>query len=810
MHFSKRDKPPIKPWKHIGINLLIAFAVVAVTTVLLVVTAWNSLGQLGNQLSNMAGEQLPEVALAAKMTKLSSAIRTNAAQMVLVGNRGALDQAWLSLDGQLDRLAALNAQSDRESAATRSRIPALLKSARKNVKSLKDNVRQRLVLGEHISDMVERLRWLQADYVDEVRPLVADMRFQMRTAAADLDAARDRKDMGDAPERFSRIFSRQSAVMRANATGNLIIGLLMRAADETSLEELGATRHFLMRTAKSLASALASLRNDASAVSLRQYGAEILSFTRGQNDLLSVRRQSLDLARKSSLLLTRSRTALDQLDAALGKQVIHAQQQAEQATRVSLERIGHDRLMLALAMLIVLFISAGTGWLYVGRRVVRRLHSLRTSMLAIAAGDLDTRVDVSGDDEISEMANALLLFRDTALEVENSNAQSLIDNTIIGLVNTDAIGRIEAINPMAQRLFQLNDKKVIGQAFTTIFLAQEVQAGFSITEWAGIHDELFRETKGRRSDGQVFYLDIAVRAYYRRNERKYLITFADATQRHEARSLLEARIAARTADLKAANSRLKAEMEERMRAEEELVQTAKLAVLGQVAAELAHELNQPLSAIAYNVHNAREFIKRERYNEAHRALDKSAMVAARIGRIVSHLKAFARRPTRTLGPVELGRCIDAALMLFEEHITSRNIRVHRTPLNGDVQVYAERILLEQVLVNVISNALDAVATSNAPEVHLSETEDSSWIYLSVIDNGHGINETIRQHLFEPFFTTKEDGRGLGLGLSTSQKIMRDLGGDIVFEKSEKPGACVRLRLRKANCEVVAMHANEQM
>src|SRR5699024_957380 len=107
------------------------------------------------------------------------------------------------------------------------------------------------------------------------------------------------------------------------------------------------------------------------------------------------------------------------------------------------------------------------------------------------------------------------------------------------------------------------------------------------------------------------------------------------------------------------------------RAEEELVQAAKLAVLGQVAAEFAHELNQPLSAIAYNVHNAREFIKRQRYEEAGDALDKSAVVAARIGRIVSHLKAFARRPARMLGPVDLSACVNAALMLFEEQILSR-------------------------------------------------------------------------------------------------------------------------------------------
>src|SRR5699024_774418 len=128
--------------------------------------------------------------------------------------------------------------------------------------------------------------------------------------------------------------------------------------------------------------------------------------------------------------------------------------------------------------------------------------------------------------------------------------------------------------------------------------------------------ELFRETKGRRADGSIFWLDIAVRVYYRRNVKKYLITFTDATQRHEAQSLLEDKIAKRTADLKAANASLQTEIKERSHAEEELIQAAKLAVLGQAAAELAHELNQPLSAIAYNVHNARTFIERQRFDEA--------------------------------------------------------------------------------------------------------------------------------------------------------------------------------------------------
>ncbi len=665
MRLVRRRRSPVKPWKHIGVNLLLAFAVVAVTTAVLVVTAWSSLGHLGNQLSSMAGRQLPEAALAARMTKLSSRIRSDAAQMVLVGTRGTLDQAWRDLESELDQLAALNAQSARKVPARHSSMPALLESARESLRGLKDNVRERLVLGERISDQVERLRWLQADYVDEVQPLVADMKFQMNTIAAELSAGPGEAGVKDISAHFNLISSRQSAVMRANAAGNLIIGLLMRAADEASPEELAATGHFLRHTANSLANALVLLRNDASAVSLRQYGQEILKFATGPDDLLSIRGQFLDLARQSSELLGRSRASLDKLDGVLEAQVRDAQQQAEQATRASLDRIGHDRFMLALGMMVVLLISLGTGWLYVGRRVVRRLHRLRTNMLAIAAGNLETRVDTSGDDEISEMADALLLFRDTAAEVEKSNAQ------------------------------------------------------------------------------------------------------------------------------------LKAEMEERMRAEEELVQTAKLAVLGQVAAEFAHELNQPLSAIAYNVHNAREFIRRQRYEEAGDALDKSAVVAARIGRIVSHLKAFARRPARVLGPVELGACVNAALMLFEEQILSRGVRIRRSGCDGGVRVYAERVLLEQVLVNVIANALDAVAASEAPEVHLIEAEEADRICLSIVDNGPGMDEAVREHLFEPFFTTKDSGRGLGLGLSTSQKIMRDLGGDIAFENAETGGARITLRFRPA-------------
>jgi two-component system, NtrC family, C4-dicarboxylate transport sensor histidine kinase DctB len=264
----------------------------------------------------------------------------------------------------------------------------------------------------------------------------------------------------------------------------------------------------------------------------------------------------------------------------------------------------------------------------------------------------------------------------------------------------------------------------------------------------------------------------------------------------KARDELERNVELRTRDLTETNRLLSDEIEERRRAEEnlrrtqdELVQAAKLAVLGQLAAGINHELNQPLAAIRAYAENARTFLERQRLEAADANLAQVVELTERMADISAQLRQFSRKSDSSLTAVSVPACFDYALRLYQNRL--RNIEVVRH-WEQEVWVKADLIRLEQVLVNLIGNALQAMAETPSPRLTLSiETQDKQ-VRIGVTDTGPGIPEAHLSRIFEPFFTTKSPGSGLGLGLSISARIIKDLGGNI--EADNLPGAGARFTI----------------
>lgn len=223
---------------------------------------------------------------------------------------------------------------------------------------------------------------------------------------------------------------------------------------------------------------------------------------------------------------------------------------------------------------------------------------------------------------------------------------------------------------------------------------------------------------------------------------------------------------------------------------ERLVQLNKLAALGQIAAGVGHEINQPLAAISAYTSNAVTFLDRGQTDEARDNLNRVIGLAARIGMITSELLGFARKATGTITSVSLSKVIDGALLLLRDRLATLNAVIHQP--KEDALVQAEAVRLEQVLVNLMANALDAGQTG--VEIHLSIEQEDGFVVLKVADNGPGLSTETRQSLFQPFSTTKRDG--LGLGLVISRDIMADFGGELVADSPPK-GAAFLMRLRPA-------------
>lgn len=266
---------------------------------------------------------------------------------------------------------------------------------------------------------------------------------------------------------------------------------------------------------------------------------------------------------------------------------------------------------------------------------------------------------------------------------------------------------------------------------------------------------------------------------------------------------LEHKVQLRTEALSEANHHLQTEIAERKRAEEilkntldDLVQTGKMAVLGQMSAGITHELNQPLTALRTLSANAVVFLERGAFEQVDLNLRTICQLTDRMGQITAQLKKFARRSAVSLRSVALADVIADALFLLDQRIRQERIQLEQA-IEPHLYALCESNRLEQVLVNLLANAFDATAAGGAAvrRVRIVARRTPEGTLIEVHDNGGGIAPEVMPRLFEPFFTTKEQGLGLGLGLAISAGIVRDFGGLLRAGESELGGAAFIVTLR---------------
>lgn len=273
---------------------------------------------------------------------------------------------------------------------------------------------------------------------------------------------------------------------------------------------------------------------------------------------------------------------------------------------------------------------------------------------------------------------------------------------------------------------------------------------------------------------------------------------------------LERRVRSRTAELRKTNTQLEQEVGERQQAEAdlrhtqaELVQAAKLATLGRMSAALSHEYNQPLAAIRSDAEIAEMLIDRDRAEEAKTNLTRIGGMVSRMAEIAKTLKGFTRKSGTDIKPVSLRQVIDEALLLLQPQIKQTQVDLITELPEADIIVGGGRIRLEQVVINLLANALDAVSDQVRPQVRLTLEEIDGTAILSVSDNGSGISKDVLPQIFDPFFTTKEVGAGLGLGLSIAYKIVHDFSGALSADNSADGGAVFTMRLPVADKTLLA-------
>ncbi|WP_425984117.1 sensor histidine kinase [Brevundimonas sp. TWP1-2-1b1] len=249
-----------------------------------------------------------------------------------------------------------------------------------------------------------------------------------------------------------------------------------------------------------------------------------------------------------------------------------------------------------------------------------------------------------------------------------------------------------------------------------------------------------------------------------------------------ARLELERRIDERTRELRDANAALNRQIEERRRAEtarellrDELVQASKLAALGQIVASVAHEINQPVAAIQTQAETAGVLLDRDEPQKARGALARIGDLTQRIGAITEGLRVFSRKSDPKIGVVRLEDAIHGALLLIRGRLDEGGVELIREG-DADVTVRADQFRLEQVIVNLVKNAAEALEGRDRPRLMLKVTREGDRVRLIISDNGPGVPPAVRAQLFTPFVTTRANG--LGLGLVICRDLVAGFGGEL--------------------------------
>ncbi|MDY0748267.1 ATP-binding protein [Paucibacter sp. R3-3] len=289
--------------------------------------------------------------------------------------------------------------------------------------------------------------------------------------------------------------------------------------------------------------------------------------------------------------------------------------------------------------------------------------------------------------------------------------------------------------------------------------------------------------------GAAFGAFAGVLGLYLASRRRALRQLSQAqAQLQQAHAQLERLVDARTAQLRSTNEELKHQIGQRVKAEDELVQAGKLAVLGQMSAGISHEVNQPLTAMRALARNGLLLLEAGRHATVAENLTAIDAMVERLGLITRQLKTFARKAEQQEGaPVTLLTSIENALLLVG-HRLREDVVTLKLDVPPALRVLCDGNRLEQVLVNLFGNAIDAM--HGEPQRLLTvgaAASDDGRVRVVVDDTGRGMSENLLPRLFEPFFTTKPAGEGLGLGLVISSKIIHDFGGTLHAQRNNGGG-----------------------
>lgn len=370
-----------------------------------------------------------------------------------------------------------------------------------------------------------------------------------------------------------------------------------------------------------------------------------------------------------------------------------------------------------------------------------------------------------------------LAYRET-IRAERQAAErfrAVIDNAHDAIIAIDAQGRVEMFNRAAERIFGYHAHEVIGRNVHMLmpepyhgehdgYLRSYIQTGKAKIIGTG------REVQALHKSGTVFPIDLSIGEMRSGNNRGFIGVIRDITERHQS----ERQVRELTA---------------------ELVHISRLSAMGQLSSSLAHELNQPLTAIMNYAEAARQMVElsgERSLPKVKEFLGKTVEQAERAGQIIRRLRSFVEK-----GPVERSLEELNKVVLDASNLAAIGVRVEGIRMNFDLDdtlppISIDKIQIQQVVVNLVRNAVEVLREVERRELTIRTRSDADSQEVSVCDTGPGLDPAIAEKLFTPFLTTKKDG--MGIGLSISRSIVEAHDGQLWAEANPGGGTIFRFRL----------------
>jgi two-component system sensor kinase FixL len=360
------------------------------------------------------------------------------------------------------------------------------------------------------------------------------------------------------------------------------------------------------------------------------------------------------------------------------------------------------------------------------------------------------------------------------LREREARLRSILDTVPDAIITIDEKGIVESFSPAAARLFGYSEREVLGKNVNMLMPSpyrEEHDGYLSAYRQTGVKRiiGIGRIVVGLRKDGSTFPMELAVGEVALAGRRLFTGFVRDLTERQGTeRRLQELQL--------------------------ELLHVTRVNAMGQMSSAIAHELNQPLTASANYISAARRFLQRpDSTAQAQDAMEQAAKQILRAGTTIRNLRDFIEKREGRREPENLNKIIEQGIALAFVGMAHINVKV-RLQLEASLPtVFVDKIQIQQVLMNLIRNAIEAMQDTDTRELTITTGRSGDqYVCVMVRDSGPGLPAEVRKRLFQPFVTTKEGG--MGVGLMICQSIIQFHGGSIEISPEDEPGTTFTFRL----------------